>query len=153
MIEVKLKKFDKCGSQMSLVAELQSQNDLQTQSQTTLNWNSFPKWRKFTQERRAEEKLTSQKSGFLLQEERWNKSKKFSYFSQINRSVASSHLPGNITSKKKLRFRVTLIDLISLEGHREKNWGFPDSSVGKEPACTAQTPVRFLGREHLLKKG
>ena len=47
--------------------------------------------------------MTSQKSGFLLKEERWNKSKKFSYFSQINRSVASFHLPGNITSEKNLR--------------------------------------------------
>ena len=47
--------------------------------------------------------MTSQKSGFLLKEERWNTSKKFSYFSQINRSVASSHLPGNITSEKNLR--------------------------------------------------
>ena len=28
--------------------------------------------------------------------------------------------------------------------------GFPDSSVGKESACNAGDPVRFLGLENLL---
>ena len=32
-------------------------------------------------------------------------------------------------------------------------WGFPDSSVGKESTCNAETPVRFLGQEDLLEKG
>ena len=31
--------------------------------------------------------------------------------------------------------------------------GFPDSSVGKESACNAGDPVRFLGREDQLEKG
>ena len=32
--------------------------------------------------------------------------------------------------------------------------GFPDSSVGKESACSAgETPVRFLGQEDPLEKG
>ena len=32
--------------------------------------------------------------------------------------------------------------------------GFPDSSVGKEPAYNMQeTPVRFLGQEDPLEKG
>ena len=31
--------------------------------------------------------------------------------------------------------------------------GFPESSVGKESACDAGDPVRFLGREDPLEKG
>ena len=31
--------------------------------------------------------------------------------------------------------------------------GFPDSSVGKESACNAGNPVRFLDQEDLLEKG
>ena len=31
--------------------------------------------------------------------------------------------------------------------------GFPDSSVGKESTCNAETPVSFLGWEDPLEKG
>ena len=31
--------------------------------------------------------------------------------------------------------------------------GFPHSSVGKESACSQETPVQFLGREDLLENG
>ena len=34
-----------------------------------------------------------------------------------------------------------------------KHGGFPGSSAGKESACYAETPVRFLGQEDLLEKG
>ena len=33
------------------------------------------------------------------------------------------------------------------------HWGFPQSLVGKESACNAETPVQFLGREDPLEKG
>ena len=32
-------------------------------------------------------------------------------------------------------------------------WGFPDSSVGKESACNAGDPIRFLGWGDPLEKG
>ena len=31
-------------------------------------------------------------------------------------------------------------------------WGLPDSSVGKESACSAREPVGFLGQEDPLEK-
>ena len=34
-----------------------------------------------------------------------------------------------------------------------KNMGFPDSSVGKESTCNAESPVQFLSREDPLEKG
>ena len=35
----------------------------------------------------------------------------------------------------------------------EPNWGFPDSSAGKESTCNSGDPIRFLGREGPLEEG
>ena len=42
------------------------------------------------------------------------------------------------------------------DGHKENyanEWGFPDSSVGKESASVWETPVGFLSQEDPLEKG
>ena len=38
-------------------------------------------------------------------------------------------------------------------GTYRKEWGFPESSVGKNPPAMQETPVRFLGWEDPLEKG
>ena len=48
-------------------------------------------------------------------------------------------------------FKCTLFSLIGL--CPRCCLGFPDSAVGKEPACSAGDPGRFLGQEDPLVKG
>ena len=42
---------------------------------------------------------------------------------------------------------------LEVESWRIFKWGFPDSSVGKNPLAMQETLVLFMGREDPLKKG
>ena len=65
--------------------------------------------------------------------------------------------PGGLPSMGSHRVRYDWSDLAAAAAEtffivsREQE-GFPDSSVGKESACNAGTPVQFLDQEDLLEK-